>query len=342
MLEYPSTDQGIISAAIANAEAAIDAEVTRRGPKATMRGQENISLLQRQQDATGQQQQKDFTFECKSISSNKLGATPLHLPALPSTARPVGRGSIPRMPLQGPPQTGNKPHNGEPPLHHASLPQEAAPYVPGHPLPPERKPRRNPRREYALAARQRRLQQEYNNYHHPPAGEDVWICGFCEYESIFGMPPVALVRLYEIKDRKERLRVAEKRRLLEKAKAKGRKNKKGTKGATNKNAGPSSSSAAPLPLDAAAHHGYDDLYDGAAPPGDLNGQDDDFYDDGYDDTPGPSPHRDFSGALHPAYVDEYAMTQGGPSLPQTQLPGPGDKDISDAKRRYRREHRASA
>lgn len=84
---------------------------------------------------------------------------------------------------------------------------------------------------YALAARQRKLQQEYNNLQHPPAPEDVWICEFCEYESIFGQPPYALIRQYEIKDRKERRRLAEKRRLLEKAKLKGRKGKKQTKNA---------------------------------------------------------------------------------------------------------------
>ncbi len=92
------------------------------------------------------------------------------------------------------------------------------------------RPRRTGK-EYALAARQRRLQQEYNNYHHPPNGDDVWICEFCEYESIFGSPPEALIRQYEIKDRRERRRLAEKRRLLEKAKMKGRKGKKGSKNA---------------------------------------------------------------------------------------------------------------
>lgn len=87
-----------------------------------------------------------------------------------------------------------------------------------------------------MAARERRLQQEINNYHHPPSGEDVWICEFCEYESIFGSPPEALVRQYEIKDRRERRRLAEKRRLLEKAKLKGRKGKKGNKNNAAKNA----------------------------------------------------------------------------------------------------------
>jgi hypothetical protein len=52
---------------------------------------------------------------------------------------------------------------------------------------------------------------------------EIWICEFCEYESIFGHPPEALMRQYEVKDRKERRRLAEKRRLLEKAKQKGKK-----------------------------------------------------------------------------------------------------------------------
>lgn len=94
-----------------------------------------------------------------------------------------------------------------------------------------KKPRRRPGAIYALTARQRRLTQQYNNARHPPAPEDSWICEFCEYESIFGHPPEALIRQYEIKDRKEKRRLAEKRRLLEKAKAKGRKGKKATKNA---------------------------------------------------------------------------------------------------------------
>lgn len=97
--------------------------------------------------------------------------------------------------------------------------------------PSSAKPRRkrNPAREYALAARQRRLQQEYTNFHHPPTRDQIWICEFCEYESIFGHPPEALMRQYEIKDRQERKRLAEKRRLLEKARQKGRKGKKSGK-----------------------------------------------------------------------------------------------------------------
>lgn len=94
---------------------------------------------------------------------------------------------------------------------------------------PSKKGRRRPGKEYLIAARQRREQQEYQNYHHPPAPEDEWICEFCEYERIFGSPPEALIRQYEIKDRRVRKQEAERRRLLEKAKLKGRKGKKGSK-----------------------------------------------------------------------------------------------------------------
>jgi hypothetical protein len=94
---------------------------------------------------------------------------------------------------------------------------------------PAKKPRRRAGKEYLIAARHRREQQEYQNYHHPPAPEDEWICEFCEYERIFGTPPEALIRQYEIKDRRVQKQEAERRRLLEKAKMKGRKGKKGSK-----------------------------------------------------------------------------------------------------------------
>lgn len=111
-----------------------------------------------------------------------------------------------------------------------------------------RKKKRSPGSVYALAARQRKIQQQYTNIHHPPSLEEIWICEFCEYESIFGHPPEALIRQYEIKDRKERKRLAEKKRLLEKAKMKGRKTKKATKNAKN----------------ASSHQGYQQGYDRAS------------------------------------------------------------------------------
>lgn len=86
-----------------------------------------------------------------------------------------------------------------------------------------------PGKEYLIAARQRRLDQKWKNEHQPIPKEDQWTCEFCEYEQIFGKPPVALIRQYEIKDRQARKVEAERKRLLDKAKMKGRKGKKGGK-----------------------------------------------------------------------------------------------------------------
>ena len=99
-----------------------------------------------------------------------------------------------------------------------------------------RKPRRSLTKQLALAARDRKMAQDYENYNNPPKRDKVWVCDFCEYEMIFGEPPAALIRQYEIKDRSERRRLAEKRRLLEKAKMKSRKGKKGNKNNKNQNA----------------------------------------------------------------------------------------------------------
>jgi hypothetical protein len=100
---------------------------------------------------------------------------------------------------------------------------------------PPKKTRRRTGKEYLIAARQRREQQKWKNDHHPIPKEDQWTCEFCEYEQIFGCPPVALIKQYEIKDRQARKQEAERRRLLEKAKMKGRKGKKGNKTAGKAN-----------------------------------------------------------------------------------------------------------
>lgn len=99
------------------------------------------------------------------------------------------------------------------------------------------KKRRPTGREYLIAARERKERQQLQNYHHPPSPEDRWICEFCEYERIFGEPPKALIRQYEIKDRALRKQEAERRRLLEKAKMKGRKSKRNVKPSPNDNKG---------------------------------------------------------------------------------------------------------
>ena len=135
-----------------------------------------------------------------------------------------------------------------------------------------------------MAARQRRLQQEYNNYHHKPTKDSMWICEFCEYEDIWGSPPMALIRQYEIKDRAERKRAEEKRRLLEKAKMKNRKGKKGGKG--NKNA------AAQQPPAQNSGLPYDPPLDSMPLPPDSQGDEyyDEDYDDGYDPANPHDPH----------------------------------------------------
>ena len=146
-----------------------------------------------------------------------------------------------------------------------------------------KKPRRPLAKQYAIAARQRRSQQDYNNYHHPLRPEDIWICEFCEYESIFGSPPEALVRQYEVKDRRERKRLAEKRRLLEKAKMKGRKGKKGNKN-TSKN-----SNAATQPQAPAQKQRYDQQPVDQVPMQHQGTQSEGYLADDYDDDPIPTP-----------------------------------------------------
>lgn len=90
----------------------------------------------------------------------------------------------------------------------------------------ERKTRRRAARDLHLQARKRREGTARQNFLNPPKLEDQWICEFCEYERIFGYPPVALIRQYEIKDRKIRQQEEERRRVWEKAKARSRKGKK--------------------------------------------------------------------------------------------------------------------
>ena len=187
------------------------------------KGQENIGVLDQQaQQAPANAQ---FTFTCEADAKGvQFPEQSLYSP-----------GYSQRGGHLAPSTAGNKVNTTHGTQTTLNMPSHAA----GQPAPPAaaggntqgKKPRRRRGDVYALAARQRKLQQEYSNIQHPPPPEDIWICEFCEYESIFGQVPHALIRQYEIKDRKERRRLAEKRRLLEKAKLKGRKGKKQTKNA---------------------------------------------------------------------------------------------------------------
>ena len=150
-----------------------------------------------------------------------------------------------------------------------------------------KKSRRQVRRELAQelddAAQHRRQQQKWKNAHQPLPREEQWICQFCEYEQIFGHPPKALIRAYELKDRKMRQQEAERQRLLEKAKmGKGKKGKRGNKAAPK---------AAPAAQDRQTQHPGNPSQSQSQSQGtqsESNDNEDDYHDEAQDDPP-PSP-----------------------------------------------------
>ncbi|KAK5090868.1 hypothetical protein LTR05_001045 [Lithohypha guttulata] len=275
-------DQGIISKAIANATTLL------RNPLG--KGQESGVLEQQAKTPTNSQ----FTFTCESDAKNvKFPEQSLYSPDYATRVQSA--------PAAAPSQT-QKYNSNQGTQYAGSQMQQVPPAQPAtnHAAPPANTQKQRPRRRkgdvYALAARQRKLQQEYQNLQHPPSHEDIWICEFCEYESIFGSPPHALVRQYEIKDRKERKRLAEKRRLLEKAKLKGRKGKKQTK-----NAAKAANNATQQPIN---NHQQD--YDQQP----LD-QMDDYIDDGYDDDPISMPAPPPQAPAKQVTPSSYAGAGGG-------------------------------
>ncbi|KAL0937597.1 uncharacterized protein CTRU02_207328 [Colletotrichum truncatum] len=200
---------GIISNAIANAE---------KLPSAP--GQENVSLLhQHSSSVKSSPTATQFTFTCDS---------PVPKPQWPGTDPAGSQGSLPGY--------GGK-------SKHASMATQTSSEAAGSTSQnvtattgkgsaqpgAKKKSRRRAEKELRMAAKQRRQEAEYKYYNNPPKPEDMWICEFCEYERIFGYPPYALIRQYEIKDQKARRKEEERKRLLEKAKAKSRKGKKAVK-----------------------------------------------------------------------------------------------------------------
>ena len=273
-------DHGIISAAIANAAAL---------PATPSKGQENISLLDQQAAKKNTPAKTQFTFTCESDSTKGMlwpndQSTSADGHYLNGTS-PNGQNNLP--PHQG--QKGFSTQGTQTSPTMASQANQNGVQQPGagQQLTQGKKPRRPPGRRYAIAAYERRKQQETNNRHHPPKEEDVWICEFCEYESIFGYPPEALIRQYEIKDRRERKRLAEKRRLLEKAKMKGRKGKKGNKNAA-KNANMGSQSQ-----HASSPQNYGQQSSDQTPVQNQGTQSEQYFVDDYDDDPVPMPAPSF-------------------------------------------------
>ncbi|KAH6981868.1 hypothetical protein BKA56DRAFT_672662 [Ilyonectria sp. MPI-CAGE-AT-0026] len=189
---------GIISNAIANAE------------KLRPQGQENVSLLQQHSSAEkATPASTQFTFTCDS--------------QVPGTVQWPGHSAKHSMGTQ---TSSNAPPgvNGNNVLHDGS--SKAAS---GGSVNSRRRERRRLDKELNMAARHRRELAANTYFQSPVKITDIWICEFCEYERIFGEPPRALIRDYEIKDRRHRQEEADRKRLLEKAKAKSRKGRKNGK-----------------------------------------------------------------------------------------------------------------
>ncbi|VUC37629.1 unnamed protein product [Clonostachys rosea] len=193
---------GIIRNAIANAG------------KLPPQGLDNVSLLkQHSAQNKGTPSSTNFTFTCDS----QVTGTSLNWPANSSRH---GAG----------PQPGPGFINGVPVAHNEDLTKAAN-------RESRRKSRRQVEKELVRAAEDRRQSTAKRHYQNPPKPEDFWICEFCEYEAIFGEPPRALIREYELKDRRFRQEEADRKRLLEKAKQKGRKGKKNAKPSSKGNSG---------------------------------------------------------------------------------------------------------
>ncbi|KAI1432035.1 hypothetical protein GGR50DRAFT_634685 [Xylaria sp. CBS 124048] len=217
----PADNSGIISTAIASAE---------KLPVPS--GQENISLLQQQthtKPSPRSSTQFTFTFGSQNPVSwpgsdpathGMAGSHRSYQPANTSDYHGLTGRSTQTAPGLSPNVSGVG--SSQTSIHPASdIAGKGAPNATAN-------PKKSKRRGNSLlqAARQRRRETEYQNQHHPPAPEDYYLCEFCEYELIFGQAPEALIRQYEIKDRRRRREEAERRRLLEKAKMKSRKGKK--------------------------------------------------------------------------------------------------------------------
>ena len=218
-----STEQGIISTAMAG---------TAASPSTPVKGQENKSLGEQQSSKKSSSAKTQFTFTCQSDSAKGMVWAP-DIDFSPSPRGQYSRGATTATGLhQSQNGKGFATQGTQTSPNMASQTSQAAVQQAGvnqQASQQKKKSRRPLHKQYALAARNRRTRQELKNHKNPPKEEDVWICEFCEYESIFHEPPKALIRQYEAKDRLERRRLAEKQRLLEKAKMKGRKGKKGIK-----------------------------------------------------------------------------------------------------------------
>ncbi|GAB1311817.1 hypothetical protein MFIFM68171_02027 [Madurella fahalii] len=253
---------GIISNAIANAE--------KLPPH---QGQENISLLHQQPSVKRSPASTQFTFTCDSQVPGALAwpnterRIAMQLPQ-ESAAASQGKENWPRAPHatqagQVPPATGQAVNMGP----EESSPSRGAVNAPNQPAPAQKSSRRSIVNPYTAAAKARRRETQLANRRKPPKPEDIWICEFCEYEAIFGSPPEALVRQYEIKDRKQRQLEQQRKAQLERM-------KKGKHRGKKKLPAKSSNAAQD------AHHAVDSR-DASVNPYGRGTQGEEYYDDEY-------------------------------------------------------------
>ncbi|KAK0633243.1 hypothetical protein B0T14DRAFT_533482 [Immersiella caudata] len=212
---------GIISTAIANAE------------KLPQHGQENMSLLHQPLSTKRSPASTQFTFTCDSQVPGSLawpGSD--RRPTIPGVQQTSGRPANETWQRgnQAAPTGQNSPSGSQAPdsvqkegvTKNGTSAQNQAGAA-------QKTSRRSAAKEYAAAAKARRRETLLYNRRHPPKPEEIWICDFCEYEAIFGRPPEALVRQYEIADRKQR-QLEQQRRAqwerMKKGKHKGKKHSK--------------------------------------------------------------------------------------------------------------------
>lgn len=167
--------------------------------------------------------------------------------------------------------------------------------------------RRSAAKEYAAAARQRRRETQLRNKRHPPKPEDIWICHFCEYESIFGQPPEALVRQYEIKARKQRQLEQQRKAQWERLKKGKHKGKKSSKLPTKGQDGvqdahqPSGGHGGPMNCDYSQGTQSEEYFD-----------DDDYEEDDYDPDEDLPPENGLEAERHERVPDHVARVSTVP------------------------------
>ncbi len=281
-----SSNAGIISSAIANAE------------KQASRGQENADILGRDSESsTSTPSSSQFTFTYSSQVPGNLPWPGSEAKTPPASAH--WQQSRPRAgPGQPAPAKGTSRQDSS---AGSSVGGGSSGGTAGAGMKPQGKKKTGRNKlleELQRQAYERQRAQRQHNAAYPPDGE-IYICPYCEYESITGSKPRFLVQDFEMKERKKRLeteRRQREQRAKEKARNRGRKGRK----AANKN------TAFNNRQDGAADgQQYDDVADETGQGGGLG---DDIYEDEDD---GAGEADDFVGELRAGIGDAHNMRAKG-------------------------------